>query len=50
MTDPAYELAAKTAAIIEERARYAALTVDRLPTPAEAAEHVNRIDDIRMGR
>jgi hypothetical protein len=33
-----------------ERQRYAALMSDRLPTPAEAEEHVKAIDNIMMGR
>jgi predicted phage terminase large subunit-like protein len=37
-------------AILAERARYAALTADRLPTPEESAAHVTAIDDIMTGR
>ena len=37
-------------AILDERARYAALMADRPPTPAEAAAHVQTIDDIMTGR
>jgi hypothetical protein len=34
-----------------ENIRFAEISRDgRLPTPEEAAEHLNRIDDIRMGR
>jgi hypothetical protein len=40
----------KTVAIIEERSRYAALTAERLPTPAEVSAHVAEIDRIREGR
>jgi hypothetical protein len=37
-------------AITDERARYAAIVADRLPTAEEIAEHVNTIDNIRTGR
>ena len=37
-------------AILAERQRYAALMADRLPTPAEAAAHVEEIDRIMTGR
>jgi hypothetical protein len=37
-------------AILAERSRYAALMVNRPPTPAEAAEHTRAIDRILTGR
>ena len=37
-------------AIRTERQRFADIVAVRLPTPAEAAEHVKAIDDIMTGR
>jgi hypothetical protein len=37
-------------AIVAERARYAGLMADRPPTPAEAAWHIEAIDNIMTGR
>lgn len=37
-------------ALLAERARFADLTTGRLPTPAENAQHVDRIDRILRGQ